>query len=131
MDVRAPCRAQKPERAVVELPPLEPRLWGEDSQRSGLLAVKVGMTQEWDAHGVRVPLTVLWVDSCHVLQVKTDENEGYNALQLGVGSKRRKQLRVSQVRCALTPPTDATGPLRQTRKRYAKTPDVERKRKLP
>lgn len=89
-------KAQKPERVPVELPALEPRAWGEESKRTGVLAVKVGMTQEWDANGVRVPLTVLWVDSCHVVQVKTEENEGYNALQLGVGSKRRKQLRATQ-----------------------------------
>lgn len=63
--------------------------------RSGALAVKVGMTQEWDHWGVRIPLTVLWMDECQVVQVKTPEKEGYLGLQVGIGSKRRKQLPAS------------------------------------
>lgn len=35
-------------------------------RRTGLLAVKAGMTHAWDEHGARVPLTVLWIDSCQV-----------------------------------------------------------------
>ena len=34
--------------------------------RTGLLAIKCGMTREWNEHGVSVPLTVLWVDDCQV-----------------------------------------------------------------
>ena len=35
-------------------------------RRSGAIAVKCGMTAEWNEHGVRVPLTVLWIDDCRV-----------------------------------------------------------------
>lgn len=74
------------------MPPLEPRPLTPTTRRSGLIAVKVGMTQEWDHWGCRIPLTVLWVDDCQVVQVKTDAREGYTALQLGCGAKREKQV---------------------------------------
>lgn len=35
-------------------------------RRTGVIAVKAGMTQEWDEWGQRVPLTVLWIDDCEV-----------------------------------------------------------------
>ena len=62
------------------------------TRRAGLIAVKVGMTQEWDHWGARIPLTVLWVDECQVVQVKRPETDGYLALQLGCGAKRPKQV---------------------------------------
>jgi large subunit ribosomal protein L3 len=58
--------------------------------RVGLLGRKVGMTQIFEANGVAVPVTVLECGPCTVLQVRTEERDGYVALQLGFGDKRRK-----------------------------------------
>lgn len=56
----------------------------------GVLAKKVGMTQIFTAEGVRIPVTVLQVLPNRVVQKKTVETDGYNALQLGMGEKREK-----------------------------------------
>lgn len=62
--------------------------------RTGTLAVKVGMTQEFDHHGQRIPLTVLWLDDVQVTQIKP-YSATTSSLQLGIGSKRRKQIPAS------------------------------------
>ena len=74
-----------------------PFLAPKTSVRTGLLAVKVGMTSEWDKWGVHYPLTVLQVDRCHVVQVKTLETDGYYALQLGVGEQHIRKVKKPQV----------------------------------
>lgn len=75
-----------------ELSVLNPR-----TRRSGLIAVKVGMTQEWNHWGERIPLTALWIDECEVVQVKRPEKEGYLALQVGCGHRRMKRLPFSLI----------------------------------
>ena len=55
----------------------------------GLLGRKVGMTQVYDADGVIVPVTVIEVGPCVVLQVRTSDRDGYSAVQLGFGDRPR------------------------------------------
>ena len=56
----------------------------------GLLGKKVGMTQVYDEGGVVVPVTVVQAGPCVVLQVRTPERDGYEAVQLGYADKPRR-----------------------------------------
>lgn len=58
----------------------------------GLLGVKVGMSRVFNDRGEVVPVTVLNVGPCIVTQVKTLENDGYEAVQLGYGHKKDKHV---------------------------------------
>ncbi len=58
--------------------------------RVGLLGRKVGMTQIYLEDGTAVPVTVLECGPCTVLQVRTEQRDGYTALQLGFADKKRK-----------------------------------------
>jgi large subunit ribosomal protein L3 len=56
----------------------------------GILGKKIGMTNIFDERGKNVPVTLIEAGPCHVIQIKTKENDGYNALQIGFGTKRDK-----------------------------------------
>ena len=58
--------------------------------RTGVLAKKLGMTRFFDEAGVHVPVTVLSLDGCQVTAQRTQEKDGYVALQLGAGAKKAK-----------------------------------------
>ncbi len=60
--------------------------------RTGLLAQKLGMTRIFTAEGNHVPVTVLKVDNCQVVAVRTLEKDGYTAVQLGVGAAKTKNV---------------------------------------
>ena len=60
--------------------------------RTGLITEKLGMTQVFTSTGERVPVTLLKLDTCQVVSVKTKENDGYLALQLGYGDKKLNNL---------------------------------------
>lgn len=53
-----------------------------------LLGYKLGMTRVFDANGRAVPVTAIQVQDCFVTQVKTQEKDGYTAIQVGTGTKR-------------------------------------------
>ncbi|WP_217913727.1 50S ribosomal protein L3 [Miltoncostaea marina] len=59
---------------------------------AAIIGRKVGMTQIFGEDGARVPLTVIEAGPCHVTQVKTEEADGYAAVQLGFGAIKPKRL---------------------------------------
>ena len=61
-------------------------------KRSGLIAQKLGMTRVFQEDGSHVPVTVLHIDDCQVVDQRTLERDGYIALQLGVGKAKVKRV---------------------------------------
>lgn len=64
--------------------------------RTGVVAQKMGMTRVFTKAGVQVPVTVLKVENCQVVAQRTPETNGYSALQLGVGSRKPKNITAAE-----------------------------------
>jgi large subunit ribosomal protein L3 len=64
--------------------------------RTGVIAQKVGMTRLFTDEGSHVPVTVLKLDQCQVVAVRTPEKDGYAAVQLGVGKAKVKNVSKAQ-----------------------------------
>jgi large subunit ribosomal protein L3 len=60
--------------------------------RSGVIAQKVGMTRIFTETGEHIPVTVLKLDNCQVVGHRTDDKNGYTALQLGAGTRKPARL---------------------------------------
>ena len=58
----------------------------------GILGKKIGMTQIFEADGRLIPVTVVEAGPCVVVQNKTEETDGYNAVQLGFGEVKEKHM---------------------------------------
>ncbi|MCU0518591.1 MAG: 50S ribosomal protein L3, partial [Oscillatoria sp. Prado101] len=58
----------------------------------GIVGTKLGMTQVFDAEGKAVPVTVIQAGPCPVTQIKTQETDGYSAIQVGYGEVKPKAL---------------------------------------
>ncbi len=58
--------------------------------RLGLLAKKVGMSRVYDSSGINHPVTILKVDEASVVDIKTNEKNGYSAIRLSLGKSKRK-----------------------------------------
>ena len=60
--------------------------------RTGVIAQKIGMTRLFTDEGSHVPVTVLKLDQCQVVAVRTAEKDGYTAVQLGIGKAKVKNV---------------------------------------
>lgn len=60
--------------------------------RTGVIARKIGMSRVYNDAGEHVPVTVLQIDKCQVVAVRTQEKDGYAAVQLGVGTPKIKNV---------------------------------------
>ncbi len=58
---------------------------------NGLLGKKIGMTQIYSEDGKILPVTLIQVGPCVVMQIKTEENDGYSAVQLAFDDKKKKR----------------------------------------
>jgi large subunit ribosomal protein L3 len=58
---------------------------------AGLIGKKIGMTRIFTDEGIAVPVTVVEAGPCPVVQVKTEETDGYRAIQLGFGAKKENR----------------------------------------
>ena len=56
----------------------------------GLLGTKIGMTSVYSEEGKNIPCTVIEAGPCVITQVKTEEKDGYNAVQMGYGERKEK-----------------------------------------
>jgi len=63
---------------------------GGNRMKKAILATKVGMTQIFDTDGALIPVTVLQAGPCVVTQIKTVENDGYSAVQVGFVDKKER-----------------------------------------
>ena len=63
---------------------------------SGLIGRKIGMTSIFDENGKTIPCTVIEAGPCVVTQVRTEEVDGYNALQLGFDDKAEKRTSMAE-----------------------------------
>ena len=60
--------------------------------KKAIIGKKMGMTQIFDESGHVIPVTVIQAGPCVVVQKKTEDNDGYNAVQLGYGDVKDKHL---------------------------------------
>ena len=81
----------------------------------GLLGKKLGMTSYYTNDGIVVPVTVIEVGPCRILEIKTKDKHGYEALKLGFGIRKAKHLNKAQLAVYETLKLDAPRVIKEFR----------------
>jgi large subunit ribosomal protein L3 len=121
------CVAVRDDAAMPRLP--VPILLKEETieMLKGLIGKKVGMTQIFDPAGAVVPVTLIEAGPCYVTQVRSPEQDGYSAVQLGFQESNSKRLSGGELGHLKR---NSLPPLRFLREFRAKEPDVREGQKL-
>jgi len=93
----------------------------------GLIGKKIGMTQIFDDAGLAIPVTLIEAGPCYVTQVRTSEQDGYSAVQLGFDEVKPKRLAAGQLGHLKR---NNAPPLRFLREFREKDPGVQEGQKL-
>ena len=80
----------------------------------GLLGIKLGMAQVFDENGVVTPVTIVQAGPCYVTQVKSEQTDGYSAIQVGFGDIKERRLTGGQKGHLGLLKTDKKHPTRKT-----------------
>jgi large subunit ribosomal protein L3 len=99
----------------------------KNEMMKGLIGKKIGMTQIFDEDGLAVPVTLIEAGPCYVTQVRTTQNDGYNAVQLGFEEAKPKHLTGGQLGHLKN---NELPPLRYLREFRVKDPEVSEGDKL-
>lgn len=75
----------------VKLTTVKPGGYYPQAKRCGAIAIKIGMFPQWTEYFERIVVTGLWIPNCQVVQQKTEEKDGYTALQVGAGDRKFKK----------------------------------------
>jgi large subunit ribosomal protein L3 len=99
----------------------------KNEMMKGLVGKKIGMTQIFDEEGLAVPVTLIEAGPCYVTQVRTAQNDGYSAVQLGFEEAKPKHLTGGQLGHLKS---NELPPLRYLREFRVKDPEVSEGDKL-
>ena len=86
----------------------------------GILGKKLGMTQVYSEEGSVIPVTIIEAGPCSVMQVKTDDSDGYSAIQLGFQDKKVSKSKNRRRRRALKPQTAHAEKIGTTPKQFVR-----------